>query len=666
MAPTGWAMGAIVHVQAKRSPLTRGVGIGHDGRVMASPGPIKTAAAGVLAITLIAVGWAGRATRDAGPLGVIPVSFLTAVASGDAEELEHHDDLVVDQSPAAAYVEIAARTVRAVVAAGVEMPSSVSVQPIDGGLRVCADAVACSTFTKFDLAGDGRVRSFVVDGVPVEQIVGGGGAEHGTDPTTTVADPTTTTEAPDGTTTTTEVVTVPTTPPSHPVIGIDPEAPGAGVTSTTAAAPTQSTAAPTTVPPTTAAPTTVAPTTVPPTTAAPTTLPPSTMAPGTSIVGGSSTTSSSTTTTRPPTTTATAPATTTTTAAPTTTTTPAPPMGPGAPTTRDLGAWPFSADSPWNVGVGSAAVFASSGDSRGQAIRAPQAPSSDHSTSYPIVTWINATSYSVPVYVASASDPLVELRTDWEGSKYARIPASAVPAQGTDSNMAIVQPDGTTWDVWTATWVVPGKVLKVGRAETTSLTGTGLGPQAGIRASGLSSIGGLIRRWEVDPTDPAYTDGVIRHAIALSLPSGMLRYDGGSPGYDGAGYGTASGYVWPATEQDYDSPWTYGGPVPMGTMVAIPRSVDVTKLGLGPEALALARALQDYGGFVVDRAGDGTVAFYAEPSVPSGWYTSITGPTWTGRQLTVLRQVLQVVANNTPGSVGGGGTRSVAAAPAPS
>jgi hypothetical protein len=267
--------------------------------------------------------------------------------------------------------------------------------------------------------------------------------------------------------------------------------------------------------------------------------------------------------------------------------------------------------------------------------------------------------------VATAGDPLVTLEDAVHGERtQILIPSGAVPAAGSDSNMAILQPDGTTVDVWSVHWV-NSTTLSVSRFERTSLSGSGLGPQAGIRASGLSSIGGLIRKWEIDPTDPGYTDGVIRHAVAISVPSGMLRYDGGSPGYDADGYGTALGYVWPATEQDYDSPWSYGGALPMGSLVAIPRSVDITQLGLNAQTLAIARALQDYGGYIVDRAGDGTVSLYAEPGVPDSWTDSVTGPTWTGAQLTAVRQQLRVVANSSPATIGGGGTPLVPMAPAP-
>ena len=49
--------------------------------------------------------------------------------------------------------------------------------------------------------------------------------------------------------------------------------------------------------------------------------------------------------------------------------------------------------------------------------------------------------------------------------------------------------------------------------------------------------------------------------------------------------------------------------------------------------------------------------------MPGGWYASVSGPTWTGQQLTAIRQQLRPVANNAPGAVGGGGRRPLALAP---
>jgi hypothetical protein len=150
----------------------------------------------------------------------------------------------------------------------------------------------------------------------------------------------------------------------------------------------------------------------------------------------------------------------------------------------------------------------------------------------------------------------------------------------------------------------------------------------------------------------------------MALPAGMLRYSGGTEGYDANGYGTARGYVWPATEQDYDSPYAYYGTIPMGQLFTIPKSVNVGALGLSPSARAIAKAIQDYGAYVTDRVGDGTVSFYAEPSVPSGWLSDVAGPNWSGSQLATIRTNLTAVTNNGPGSVGGGGTRPLALAPA--
>jgi hypothetical protein len=297
-------------------------------------------------------------------------------------------------------------------------------------------------------------------------------------------------------------------------------------------------------------------------------------------------------------------------------------------------------------------------------VRATSQPTQDGRGTNNLVSWINASTYSHPIYTATSSDPLVTITAPWDPSERVRVPKSAKPAEGSDGHMHIVQPDGRTLiELWTARWT-SATTIEAGRIEVVDLKGAGIGPDNGVRAYGGSAIGGLIRKWEVDPTDPHYTDGVIRHAVALALPASMLRYTGGSSGYDASGNGTAKGYVWPATEQDYDSPYSYYGTIPMGQLFTIPKSVNVDALGLSPAAARIAHAIQDYGAYVTDRVGDTTVALYAEPNVPASWLDDVIGPTWSGAQLTKIRQQLVAVTNNGPTSVGGGGTPTAALAPA--
>jgi len=77
-------------------------------------------------------------------------------------------------------------------------------------------------------------------------------------------------------------------------------------------------------------------------------------------------------------------------------------------------------------------------------------------------------------------------------------------------------------------------------------------------------------------------------------------------------------------------------------------------LGLSSGGLLLARALQDYGGYVVDRSAGFT--FYAEPSAES-----LLGP--MRADVAKIRAQLRLVTDNTSSSVGGGGTPRVPLAP---
>jgi hypothetical protein len=258
-----------------------------------------------------------------------------------------------------------------------------------------------------------------------------------------------------------------------------------------------------------------------------------------------------------------------------------------------------------------------------------------------VTAWVNAGQYSHPVARASATDPLVTVNwryaamSPWTwGSTTYRIPVSATPAAGVDAHLHVLDPDG-----WTLheTYQMSGtgstrEAFKYGRFD---LGGSGIastdGSNEGTRAYGGSAIGGLIRTWELE-------GGAIRHALALTLTNNQLR----------------SGWVWPATSQDTGGS-TYAGAVPMGSLVAIPPSVDLGSLGLSRDGLIVARALQDYGAYVVDRGG--AFALYAEPGAESD-LADVRG------ELAAIRTHLRVVENNAPATVGGGGTPRQPLAPA--
>jgi hypothetical protein len=206
-----------------------------------------------------------------------------------------------------------------------------------------------------------------------------------------------------------------------------------------------------------------------------------------------------------------------------------------------------------------------------------------------------------------------------------RIPRDATTTGGTDKPIGVIQPDGhSAWefykmtnvstDVWTSTRVVQ-----------TDLRGDGMAD--GARASGISFYIGLIRQKELAQLS-------IKHALAIGIPDSMLL----------------SGQVWPARTQDSSAATTYTGPIPMGSMVAIPPSVDVDALNLTPEGKALAHALQDYGAYVLVRAS--TVALFCELSCDPTQAKNLHND-WR----TTLFPLMRVVTNSTATNIAGGGTR---------
>jgi len=287
-------------------------------------------------------------------------------------------------------------------------------------------------------------------------------------------------------------------------------------------------------------------------------------------------------------------------------------------TLRNPALHPFSVEAPANTALGSGAIFESASATRTKSLL----------TGSPM---LNAASWSIAVAIATEADPVAKVTNITNGAvRYFKMPSGAQVTAGTDKHMTIVQPDGytayecykmtkTATNTWTTTYVVQTDL------RTDGLSG-------GARASGISQVMGLIRSQEVAALS-------IPHTLAIGIPDSMLKV----------------GPVWPARMQDSNAATAYKGTIAMGTMMGIPPSVDLTKLGLTAEGMALGKAMQDYGAHVLVRAD--RIALFAEPVSDAAMVSRMRGD-----YVNKLFPLLRIVTNNTATNIGGGGTRRQPAA----
>lgn len=217
---------------------------------------------------------------------------------------------------------------------------------------------------------------------------------------------------------------------------------------------------------------------------------------------------------------------------------------------------------------------------------------------------INTTSWSTPVYTVAGNAPTVAIFGEnttcpRPGGIFAGfqaqiqavpLPASAVPAAGTDKEVIVWQPaTGHLWELWrvigeggrwTACWG--------GEIENANTSDGVLPAPFGAGASGLSLLGGQIHIEDLE-------HGAINHALEVLLPD------------------TKSGeFVWPADRTDGTS--QAGDAIPEGTRLRLSPSLELSTLHLSAPALAIATAIQHYGMIVGDTAGD--VALSAQDPTP--------------------------------------------------
>lgn len=300
--------------------------------------------------------------------------------------------------------------------------------------------------------------------------------------------------------------------------------------------------------------------------------------------------------------------------------------------TRDPALWPFASDSPWNTPLGDGARYA--------AIRSPGFDPTAGAR-------INTRQWSHPVFIAEADDPTVALHRLGQSRpvRVQRVPPRAQPDPMADGSLLLIDvPRRSVVELWRAERVGPDRIVAEAIAVN-ALTGPGLGSTwQGIRASGGSALGGLIRQGELEHG--------LAHVLALAVPPQALNRLGPQ----------GKAWVWPAAAADDGDGRRYGtaGNLHLGSLLALPPEVALDALGLqpGPETV-LARALQDFGACITDTVREGgPVAFQGEPAVHD------SAARLRPEALRALVARLQVVINHAPRSVGGGGRRRAPMAPA--
>ncbi|MFH1368382.1 MAG: discoidin domain-containing protein [Elusimicrobiota bacterium] len=298
---------------------------------------------------------------------------------------------------------------------------------------------------------------------------------------------------------------------------------------------------------------------------------------------------------------------------------------------RDAAYWPFSAQSPWNMSIGSEAIY-----------------ENIVSEGFKVTSGanINCENWSMPVYVAKPTDPLKKIlmpnSTPSNPTLVTKIPDGALPDRQADASFFVIEENHRyVYEPCRSILDADGN-YRCDDLVTNDLQGDNLfDTWHGSRGYGGSGIAGLIRKGELK--------NGIRHSLAVGVRREALNKN------------TLNGkaYVWPASAADGGWETTYGntGNMRMGSLLAIPPSVDIKTIGVGTSgpAYEVAKALQDYGAYIEDCI-NANMAFYVEPAAASELGN-------LREKMGIIIRHLQVITNNSPESVNGGGTPRRESAP---
>ena len=315
---------------------------------------------------------------------------------------------------------------------------------------------------------------------------------------------------------------------------------------------------------------------------------------------------------------------------------------------RDPWLWPFSPLSIWNMPIGSNADFTPANLPESKYIGCD-------------VEWHIRTTAEDPVYpVYSPSS----WEHRWPGDRKLgelRIPDDLVipdaqPPDTPNACAAFLMPDGRTVRQLEPACRPKREPRIIGWLHRDDQDLYGEGIQGTHYGSGLSAIGGSIRKRELLAGDP------MRHALKLNVWGKHLFYGEHGPGFR-----------WPADRCDSNARQQYLGQNPsllMGTLLALPPQLTPEQLAVQSEVgCKIFHALQDYGAYVSDDSGWDAYDLCVERGVPEEvqdrYRYTLTGD--HGIFVDEMKRMitaLMIVDNNHRDSVGGGGTPRRPLAPA--
>jgi hypothetical protein len=239
--------------------------------------------------------------------------------------------------------------------------------------------------------------------------------------------------------------------------------------------------------------------------------------------------------------------------------------------------------------------------------------------------------YSTTVAGSKSVPPasMSNINAGWTNAIY--VPTNATPSPDTDAHIAIMQPNGLFLEAYNTVVCANGDIISP-IASFTDPTSDGTGYQNGRVASLFPNYGGKIRSGEI-------SSGTIPHALCCTIPAAMLTEQ----------------IAWPAYAFDTNDHYT--GTIPMGSLLAIPPTVNINSLGLSTQGKVIAHAAQDYGMYVMDTGGGGITVQAELGATDANFPTEST-------DLTTIVQHLMWISNNSLTNRGGGGTpRQPLAAP---